>query len=823
MSNIVCRHVLDAMPFELDESSKGPIFFDNLLEELIHHYRNNSLYRKFCYKQNFNPNSYNGDLAGIPPIPVYVFKALGHKLSSVNSKSITGKLQSSATSGKPSTILIDKITSRRQTRAMARTISEVLGSKRQPFCVMDIDPSSANSGNLGARLAAISGYLNFASSASYFVDAAEKDGPLKFLDTKFVEYMNALDKSVPIVIFGFTFVLYHTVLKSLGKGDANFKLPVGSKIIHIGGWKKLESLKVDKEIFNEDMSRFFGISKKDVVDIYGFTEQMGLNYPDCKSGWKHVPAYSEVLIRNETDLSVCPDGTIGLLEFLSPLQHSYPGNVVLTDDLGVSRGGLCDCGYNGRRFKVIGRAQKAEVRGCGDVMSEKVAKQTAKSNFLDVQEKVDFLLSPIAINVQESPIKNLARIFTSLEKNQEWLSDQPSEAIIGLIDAARKTWPKNVGLDQYRDVGLNFLYSWCEPSRLSSLLDAGLNGQRGHLDAFIPRKDISGSSLKAVPRGVVCHWLSGNVPLLGMFALIQSILSKNTNVVKVSAGESQALPLILESFRGLKYTTPGGFTISGNELLETIAVVYFDRNQQEIAELFSSRADVRIAWGGREAVEAIATLPRRFTSQDVLFGPKLSMMVIGNDALSSDKAIRKLVRRAATDSSVFDQFACASPHTIFVEKGGKVSPSEFANLLAAAMEKALVRLPSNPPDVGQTNNIRSKIAEYGFIGDAWFDKYLRWTVLYSEGAELVDPTYQRVITVKGVDDIFDIVDAVNEDIQTVGLALSGERRLSFATKVTQKGALRCPDIGYMTHFDSPWDGVFLLHRLVKWVSLGGPL
>ena len=214
---------------------------------------------------------------------------------------------------------------------------------------------------------------------------------------------------------------------------------------------------------------------------------------------------------------------------------------------------------------------------------------------------------------------------------------------------------------------------------------------------------------------------------------------------------------------------------------------------------------------------------KKFTTQDILFGPKLSMMVVGKDALSSDKAIRKLVRRAATDSSVFDQFACASPHTIFVEKGGKISPKEFARLLATAMEKALTRLPTKAPDKGQANKIRSKIAEYGFIGDAWVDKYLRWTVLYSEDSELVAPTYQRTITVKGVNDIYDVIASVDDDIQTIGLALSGNRRLDFATAAMQKGAVRCPDIGFMTHFDSPWDGMFMLDRLVRWVSLGGPL
>jgi phenylacetate-coenzyme A ligase PaaK-like adenylate-forming protein len=817
------KSVLDVYPFELSEEIKAPLFKKNLLEELVHHYENNEMYRSFCIKSKFDPNVFTGDISDIPAIPVYIFKVLGHKLSSVSRNLIKTTLQSSATSGVPSTILLDKLTARRQTKAMARVMQEVLGSKRRPFCIMDIDPTSPNASNLGARVAAVKGYLNFASSSNYFIDANSPTAPLTFLEPEFIKYLNLIENDEPLVIFGFTFVLYHTVFKSLKEKGLHFNLPKGSQVIHIGGWKKLESEKVDKKTFNKDIANVLGIEIKNVIDVYGFTEQMGLNYPDCSAGWKHIHAYSDIIIRDESDYSVCENGKVGLLEFISPLQHSYPGNVVLTDDLGIVEHGMCKCGMNGKRFKVIGRAKKAEVRGCGDVMSEKVVKKVAINSRLSQDDHIIIYHSPVNLNPTLSAVDKLDKIFIKLKDKQRWLSNQPLEAILGLLNLARLTWAKTPELDPYRHTGLSFLSEWCEPNRLRCLLDASLHGHRGFLDNFMPRKDISHSSMKAMPRGVVSHWLSGNVPLLGMFALVQSVLSKNSNILKVSGDESQALPALLNTFKGLIYTTPGGYTLSGDELLESIAVVYFDRYQDRIAEKFSSKADVRIAWGGREAIEAVSVLPKKYNCQDILFGPKLSMMVIGNDALDSDKAIRKLVRRAATDASVFDQFACASPHTIFVEKGGHISPFEFAERLSLAMDKALLRLPTQVPDIGQTNKIRSKIAEYGFIGESWQDQHLRWTVLFDESTALVEPTYQRVITVKAVDNVFDVIEQVHEDIQTVGLAMKGEKRLKFANDVMAQGAMRCPDIGYMTHFDSPWDGVFALDRLVRWVSLGGPV
>ena len=76
--------------------------------------------------------------------------------------------------------------------------------------------------------------------------------------------------------------------------------------------------------------------------------------------------------------------------------------------------------------------------------------------------------------------------------------------------------------------------------------------------------------------------------------------------------------------------------------------------------------------GGRDAVESVMNLPRRFGTEDIIFGPKLSYMVIGREALNSARAVTKLARGASIDASVFDQTACASPHTIFVEQGRRL-------------------------------------------------------------------------------------------------------------------------------------------------------
>ena len=353
------EELLNRPPYDGSEECDN-LFIEALRDELVFHYEHNEMYRHFCERKNFNPHEPIHSVDELPPVAVSVFKELGFNLNSVPREELTLALQSSATSGIPSTVVIDKITAKRQGKAMVKVVSEFIGKERKPFLIMDIDPRSASRKLLGARFAAVTGYLKFASKVGYFLKADENG--LSYFDVEGIQaFIKELPSGQPVVVFGFTYILYQHVLKSILESDVRLHLPEGSKIIHIGGWKKLESEKISKELFNEQLARCFGICPEDVIDIYGFTEQMGLNYPDCACGCKHASSYVKVLARDTVTRSVLPAGKEGMLEFITPIPHSYPGNVVLTDDIGILEDSPCPYGRPGQRFRIVGRLKKAEV------------------------------------------------------------------------------------------------------------------------------------------------------------------------------------------------------------------------------------------------------------------------------------------------------------------------------------------------------------------------------------------------------------------------------------------------------------------------------
>lgn len=817
----VTDRLLNLQPYD-GGNEADELFLAALRQELTFHYEHNEMYRRFCERKGFDPRE-PFRLEEIPPVSVSVFKELGFKLNSVPKEDLTLALQSSATSGVPSTIVVDKETAKRQAKAMIKVVGEFIGKERKPFLIMDIDPRSSYRRLLGARFAAVTGYLRFANKIGYFLKADENN--VSYFDVEGIqEYVKSLEHDKPVVVFGFTYILYQHVLQSIEKACVKISLPRGSKIIHIGGWKKLESEKIGKDLFNERLSQCFGIKAEDVIDIYGFTEQMGLNYPDCECGWKHTSSYVRVLVRDTVTREVLPPGKEGLLEFISPLPHSYPGNAVLTDDIGVIAADevACPCHRSGTRFKILGRMKKAEVRGCGDILSQKLtfSRKSERQGKGDAKLSVYLHHAPVKA---EAPIEQMKEIIASLRERQEWLYRQPVEAIIGLIAEVARRWASALHLMRIKDRGLLFLSTWCDEKHLRSIANIGLRGDIRYLDRFLPFPDSDKHFMRANSRGLVCHWLAGNVQILGMFALIQSIISKNVNLLKVSSRDDGVFTDLLKEFEGVIYTTDGGHTITGDDLLKTISVVYFSREADKLGEEMSKQADVRIAWGGREAVETVSAYPARYDAETVIFGPKLSYAVAAAEELSSMQEARKLARKVSVDVSVFDQTGCASPHNLYIEDGGNVTPEQFVDLLGETMRKTELQIPKPAMSPEQVSQIHSFRGVYDFKGTVKGSETMSWTLLLDDLDELDAPVYSRVLFVHKVKSIFDSLKYITDDTQTIGIAAPREKALRFADEATRRGVMRLPLIGRMLNFEMPWDGIFLFDRLVKWNTYAGPL
>jgi hypothetical protein len=365
--------LLKHQPFALEPAQKDALLKAALAEAHEHHYENSLPYRRFCEKRGVGKEFRDFDYRDYPYFPVEIFKTM--RLSSVEDAQIVRTLQSSATSSQtPSQVAIDNVTRIRQMKTLMWLLSARLGKQRRPFVMLDVDPNRIPPGQMtiSARAAAIRGFLIGASSASYCMKAG-KDGALEIdLDATHAALESAAKAEQPLVLFGYTYVLYAYVAKEFLERGVKFDLSQAT-VMHIGGWKKLQSQAVSKSVFNATLSEVFGVREKEIVDVYGFTEHLGVIYADGADGVKRCPLVSEIIVRDPQTLEPVPDGESGLVQFLTPLPYSYPGCSILLDDIGriLSRE-PSDDGRWGTSFEITGRAKDAEVRGCGDILSDQM-------------------------------------------------------------------------------------------------------------------------------------------------------------------------------------------------------------------------------------------------------------------------------------------------------------------------------------------------------------------------------------------------------------------------------------------------------------------
>lgn len=357
------KKLIELEPFLYDKKNRDEIFFHAVIENFNYQLQNVPEFKRWAELNNIFDSGSIKSLEDLPFLPSSIFKYAVLSSSMSDSKTIKS---SGTTSQAKSTIILDKENAKRQTIVLAKILSSILGKKRKSFLIVDIDPKNDYKDNeLSARYAGMSGYLIAASKRQYILNSIENKLDLDFETFEDIIKTNELNDE-PIVFIGYTYMVFEKLLAVLKKNNHKIKCPDNTIFIHFGGWKKLKDKQVTKKELNNLMSSHLNIKESNIIDIYGFTEQLGTVYPSIGSNGCIVPAYSEVLVRDPQSLKPVQDGDEGFLQFISPIPTSYPGLSILNDDLGriISRS------KKGIQFEVIGRPSDAEPRGCGDTLPE---------------------------------------------------------------------------------------------------------------------------------------------------------------------------------------------------------------------------------------------------------------------------------------------------------------------------------------------------------------------------------------------------------------------------------------------------------------------
>ena len=433
----------------------------------------------------------------------------------------------------------------------------------------------------------------------------------------------------------------------------------------------------------------------------------------------------------------------------------------------------------------------------------------------------------VLLRVPDLTPHSLREVLVSLKANRsKHLAQRPMAEVIEAIDAAAKkltrpggdlydelveTLPGLTGYSQRMiEIGLERMGAGWTAEALRGALE-GEFGSVAVLDDFQPRQP--GGLQRAYGAPLTVHIFSGNIPGVSVTSLIRALCVKSSSFGKTAAGE----PYFAVCFaRALAEVDAG--------LADCIAVAYWPGGSEDLEAIAFSEAGVVIAYGGDEAVSAIACrVPA--SVRFIGYPNRVGATLIARGALERAD-VQSLAHAAALDVVTFDQQGCVSPHTVYVEKGGEVEPLEFATELASALETLSVEVPRGTMAPGESALIHQLRAQAEMRGATVLasERGTEWTVIVEERIEFEPSPLNRVIQVQPVNDLADALAAlegVGAHLQTVALAAEAAEVRSLASKLGDIGATRLVNVGEAAWPAAHWhhDGRFQFMDLVHFVDL----
>jgi hypothetical protein len=336
------------------------------------------------------------------------------------------------------------------------------------------------------------------------------------------------------------------------------------------------------------------------------------------------------------------------------------------------------------------------------------------------------------------------------------------------------------------------------------------------LDGFQPA--VKGGAIRAFGPALLAHVWAGNVPGLPLWSLACGLLVKAGNIGKLPSAE----PVFASVFaRLLADVEPA--------LAHCCAIAWWKGGAEGPGTALYQEAETVLAYGGNTALREVRDqVP--VTARFLGYGHKLGVALVGRAALDMQRG-PATARLAAQDMVRFEQQGCYSPHVVYVERGGAVTPRQFAQHLAAELANFAHRHPRRALPLAEAAAVGAwrQAAEWRALGAAGGellgDEASPWAVAFSDAPQPVAPSAGfRTIVVSAVDALDDVVPHLAPHaafLQTAGLATAPGELYRLGDLLGGAGITRIAPIGAMTQPEAGWhhDGRFNLGDLVRIVEI----
>lgn len=424
----------------------------------------------------------------------------------------------------------------------------------------------------------------------------------------------------------------------------------------------------------------------------------------------------------------------------------------------------------------------------------------------------------------------------TLKRNREqYLAHRNTQSIVHIISSVASDWLRadnpfrRMALEQASSQlgfsketmarGLDTFFRELTAQRLEALIIAELgHGQR--LDGF-SSSDHEGQQMRAaIVTGpeLVAHIAAGNLPNPTLMSMVLGLLARSAQFVKCAKGASMLPRLFAHSLHEIE-----------PKLASCIELAEWRGGTAHLEETLFTEADCVTATGSDETLAAIQQrLPDRI--RFLRYGHRVSFGYVSGHVLTGLFKDR-VIKRAASDVTAWNQLGCLSPHVIYVEQGGETTAEDFAALLAKELAQLDQSEPRGevPTSISAAINNRRGIYEVRAANSPdtqlWRSEgSTAWTVVYESDPRFQLSCLNRFVYVKPVRNLEELLrsaDSVRDKVSTVGVAVPEHTMAEVGAVLARWGATRVCPLGKMQEPPLGWrhDGRPALADLLRWTDL----
>lgn len=431
-------------------------------------------------------------------------------------------------------------------------------------------------------------------------------------------------------------------------------------------------------------------------------------------------------------------------------------------------------------------------------------------------------------------INEINEVMSEARKHTEAVRNVPEVYILDVLDRVGRIFEDTTS-ERYSDIvdKMNVQLGWSKEmvmeglttisdiltfDHLKARLEADID-KINYLDEFTYNEAFKGM-VKAEPFGVVSHVSAGNVFVGAVDTLVQGLITKNVNILKMSSADPLFPLIFAEVLKEVDYK---------GVLASSFALVPFKGGDKEVEAVVKQQSDVLVVYGGEETVKAYRE-GTGFHTKIIEYGPKYSLAIMSKNCIN-DENINEIAHDMARDFTMWEQSACSSPHAVFIDDPEVAI--KFAKALANELEKWTKKIPHSKIPTNEAVEIlrtRELTRVDQSLGEAQLIipsvENQDWTVVLQKKCEFkVSPHHRTAYVIVSSDHEESTLKALKsygQFIQSVALLLPTELKLKISDKLVEMGADRVTEIGMMTRrkHGTPHDGTRGTSEMVRWVSMG---